>query len=51
MKDLIVTFVTFWWEKLYIHKTYISTAIKGRRKNFSYFYPPSLSKTEIPKYS
>jgi hypothetical protein len=46
MKDLIVTFVTFWWEKLYIHK-----AIKGRRKNFSYFYPPSLSKTEIPKYS
>ena len=36
MKDLIVTFVTFRWENLYIHKTYISTATKGGRTAFTY---------------
>ncbi len=43
MEDLIVTFVTIQWEILYAHKTYISTAINGRRKNFSYFFVPPLS--------
>ena len=36
VEDSIVTFVTFWWENLYTHKTYISTATKGGRTVSSY---------------
>ncbi|ENO12225.1 hypothetical protein MBGDC06_00229 [Thermoplasmatales archaeon SCGC AB-539-C06] len=42
MKSIIATYITLQQENLYTHKTYISTATKGRRKKSSYFFVSTL---------